>query len=109
MHATNLRALCGELLEQASAASAGRAARTLDRAGTGGFTQTVLALTAGAHLAEHDAPESASLYVLQGDVRFEAGDEDVTLGEGDRLPIPPLRHAVTALTDAALLLTVTSG
>jgi hypothetical protein len=63
----NLAAAASTLLERAAAAPAGRAALTLVRAP---LKQTLLALRGGVHLAEHDAPEAATLQILQGRVRL---------------------------------------
>lgn len=101
----NLLALADELLGAAAAAPAGRSGRTLATPGEH-LRQTLLALTAGTELAEHDSPGSAALQVLRGRVRVTAGADAWELGPSDHMPIPPLRHGVTALQDAAVLLTV---
>jgi quercetin dioxygenase-like cupin family protein len=93
-----------ELLVQAREHPALRAARTvlsgeLQRA-------TVIALAEGTELAEHDSPPAATLQVITGRVRLHSGEREWFMEAGDVVPIPPARHGVDALTDAAVLLTV---
>ncbi len=106
MEPTDLDELGTELLRLAGDAPAGRAARQLPVAGEGAFTQTVLAITAGQELAEHDAPASASLQALRGRARFVAEDAATELSAGQVLVIPPSRHRVQAVDGVVLLLTV---
>lgn len=70
--------------------------------------QTVIALTAGNSLHDHDSPGEATLIVLRGDVVFTTADDEKPLGEGDYMVIPAERHGLRAETDAAILLTVAS-
>ncbi len=67
----------------------------------------VFALRAGSELPEHDQPPAACLQVLRGEVVLIAGEEHHPLAEGDLRTIPPRRHKVAAVTDAACLLVVT--
>jgi quercetin dioxygenase-like cupin family protein len=69
----------------------------------------VLALLAGVRLAEHEAPGTATLQVLRGSVRLTAGDDSWELNESDHIEIPPRRHQLDALEDAAILLMVAPG
>jgi quercetin dioxygenase-like cupin family protein len=68
--------------------------------------QTLLALAAGQGLAEHESPGEATLQVLQGRVRVTAGEDVWEGGTGDHLVLPPARHDLVAVEDAAVLLTV---
>ncbi len=106
MKSTSLCALAEQQLEQARDASSGRAAVTVHGGHEHDLRQTLIALVADRSLAEHEAPGEATLHVLQGNVRLTAGDEAWEGDAGDFLVIPPMRHDLTALTDAVVLLTV---
>lgn len=101
-----LDALAREHLEKAAAASAGRSAATVYGGQDHILRQTVLALTAGTSLAEHENPGEATLLVLHGRVRLTSGDDTWEGRTGDLIPIPPARHSLQAVEDAAVLLTV---
>ncbi|UNS96911.1 cupin [Streptomyces tubbatahanensis] len=75
----------------------------------GPLRQSVIALTEGSALEEHNAPPAASLHVLQGSVRITEGtaDQDVAAGQIQR--IPHLRHGVLALEDSVFILTTVTG
>ena len=68
--------------------------------------QTVIALTQGSTLAEHESPGDATLLVLRGRVRLTAGEEGWEGRDGDLIIIPETRPAVEALEDSTFLLTV---
>ena len=72
--------------------------------------QTVIALTQGQALSEHNAPPAATIQVLHGSVRITApsGSEDVVRA-GELAQLRHERHAVEALEDAAFLLTTVTG
>jgi hypothetical protein len=101
----DLRALAGRLLEEAAAHSSGRAAQTLPHP-VDGLRQTLIALRGGAALDEHESPGAASLLVVLGRVRIEAGPDSVDVGRHEIVPIPDRRHGLTASEDAAVLLSV---
>ena len=65
----------------------------------------MVALTAGAELAEHDNPGEATLYVITGRVELHAGADSWQARTGDLVEIPPARHSVVAIEDSAVLLT----
>lgn len=100
---TNVTVRAEEQLTQARDASSGRSAYTAVHDGR--LRQTLIALTKGNELAEHNAPPAASLYVLHGRVRLAAGDDASELGTGTLVTIPHRRHSLTALEDAVVLLT----
>lgn len=106
MTTTSLPARAHELLDQARAASSRRAAGTLHGGHDHRLRQTVIALAAGARLHEHESPGEATLQVIEGRVRLTAGDRTWEAATGDHLVIPPARHALDAVQDSAVLLTV---
>ena len=94
------------LLAEAKRSHSGRAANTLYGGQDHALRQTVIALADGHELAEHESPGEATLQVLSGTVRLTAGDDAWEGAAGDLLVIPPRRHALAALSDSAVLLTV---
>ncbi len=106
MKSTSLHHLVDEQLTKARGANAGRAAVTVHGGHEHDLRQTVIALAEGRSLGEHESPGEATLQVLSGHVRLVAGDDSWEGSEGDHLVIPPQRHDLTALSDAAVLLTV---
>lgn len=90
-------------LDDARASAHGRSAHLFLHDGP--LRQTVIALTSGSALDEHNAPPAASLQVLHGRVRLtkKSGDQDMIAGQVG--PIPHERHGLTALEDCAVLLT----
>lgn len=106
MNHTSLPQLVEEQLDKARGASSGRAAVTVHGGREHDLRQTVIALVEGRSLGEHESPGEATLQVLRGQVRLEAAGDAWEGAEGDHLVIPPERHDLTALSDAAVLLTV---
>ena len=93
------------LLDEATASTARRAARTL-YGGTGhALRQTAIALLDGSTLSDHENPGEATLQVLVGRVRLSWADDTVDLDVGGHVVIPQERHGLLALTDAVVLLT----
>jgi quercetin dioxygenase-like cupin family protein len=101
----SLTELADSQLAQARAASSGRSARMVYGGPATRMSQTVLALTAGQALAEHENPGEATVQVLRGRVRLTGGDTDAEGAAGELLRVPAARHALTALEDAVVLLT----
>lgn len=101
---TQVDVLAAELLRLAGEHPSRRTARTL----VTGTSQraTLIALAEGAELAEHDAPAAATLHVVTGRVRLHTHDDEWVLDSGQLAAVPPQRHALTALADSAVLLTV---
>ncbi|WP_225850728.1 cupin domain-containing protein [Streptomyces sp. HPF1205] len=106
MQKLSLDAQAREHLERAAASSTGRSSRTVYGGHEHVLRQTVLALTAGTDLAEHDSPGEATLLVLRGRVRLDAGDTSWEGRSGDLLALPSARHGLHAIEDSAVLLTV---
>lgn len=106
MNSTSLFALVDEHLAEARTSSSGRSARTLHGGQGHVLRQTLIALAAHRRLGEHESPGEATLQVLRGRVRLHAGDETWNGDVGDLVVIPPARHDLEALEDAAVLLTV---
>lgn len=106
MHKLSLDALVRENLERATASSTGRSAETVYGGHEHTLRQTLIALRAGASLAEHDSPGEATVLVLRGRVRLRSGDTTWEGMTGDLLIVPADRHSLEATEDAAALLTV---
>ncbi|WP_097983648.1 cupin [Streptomyces sp. f150] len=99
----DLNALAEEHLAAARASAHGRSAHLVLQEPP--LRQTVIALTEGTALDEHNAPPAASLLVLRGGVRLTAASGDAELPAGTLHPIPQERHGLLALSDAVVLLT----
>ncbi|ANH39354.1 hypothetical protein I601_2939 [Nocardioides dokdonensis FR1436] len=106
MNATSLTTLGHEHLAKAAGATAGRSAVTMHGGQGHSLRQTLIALTAGHRLGEHESPGEATLQVIHGTVVLHAGDDQVEARTGDHVVIPPVRHDLEALQDAVVLLTV---
>jgi YihY family inner membrane protein len=106
MEKLSLEALARELMKAATAAPAGRAARTVYGGHEHVLRQTLMALTAGSSMSEHQNPGEATVHVLQGRVRLVADAVGWEGRDGDLLIVPQAPHTLHALEDAAVLLTV---
>lgn len=106
MQKPSLAAMARQVGRRAADASSGRAAETVYGGHERRLRQTVIAMTAGTELAEHDSPGDATILVITGRLSLVAGDVSWQGREGDLLAIPDERHSVQALTDTAFLLTV---
>ena len=106
MEKRSLTALGREQLATARASSNGRSAHTVYGGHEHTLRQTLLALTAGSSLDEHDSPGEATLVVLQGRVQLTSPDASWDGAAGDHLTIPASRHALNAVDDSVVLLTV---
>jgi quercetin dioxygenase-like cupin family protein len=103
---SSLTALVREQFDLARVASSGRSAHTVYGGHEHTLRQTVIAMLAGQELSEHNNPGEATVQVLHGRVRLHAGDTTWDGATGDLLIIPDMRHALEAMEDAAILLTV---
>jgi quercetin dioxygenase-like cupin family protein len=102
----SLDAIAREQLKAASAATSGRAAETVYGGHERRLRQTLMALTAGTRMEEHESPGEATLLVVRGRVELSSGDDRWEGRSGDLLVIPEARHSLAALEDSAVLLTV---
>jgi quercetin dioxygenase-like cupin family protein len=106
MQKFSLEAIAREQAKRAAAASSGRSAETVYGGHEHMLRQTVLALTAGSTLSEHENPGESTVQVLGGRVKLTAGDVTWEGRTGDLLVVPDSRHALAAVEDSAILLTV---
>lgn len=106
MQKESLTALVRHHLETASTASSGRSAHTIYGGHEHSLRQTLIALRAGSNLNEHENPGEATVQVLHGRVTLVAGDTKWNGSPGDLMTIPESRHALEAVEDSVVLLTV---
>lgn len=106
MDGISLTKLAEQQLQAARAGRAGRSAHTVHGGHDHMLRQTLIALTGGSELAEHNSPGQSTLQVLQGQVRVTTGDDTWSGGPGDLLVLPLERHGLHADSDAVVLLTV---
>ena len=109
MQKFSLDAIAREQAKRASAASSGRSAATVFGGHEHVLRQTVIALTAGSALDEHENPGEATIQVLRGRVRLIAGQVAWEGRTGDFLIVPDARHALQAIENSAILLTVSKA
>lgn len=106
MQRTSLEALARQQLELAAAAGGGHTADTVYGGHEKVLRQTVVGMTQGARLAEHENPGEATVQVLLGRVRLATGELSWEGRRGDLIIVPDSRHSLEALEDSAVLLTV---
>lgn len=106
MEKSSLTALARELLSAAKTKNSGRSSRTVFGGHERVLRQTVIALTAGSALDEHDNPGEATVQVLSGRIVLVSGGVTWEGSPGDHLVVPMARHSVDALEDSTFLLTV---
>jgi quercetin dioxygenase-like cupin family protein len=106
MERSSLFALVSQQVKLAREAPSGRSAHTVYGGHEHALRQTVIAIAAGRELAEHDSPGEATVQVLHGRVRLVAGDSSWEGTPGDLITVPAARHALAAVEDAVVLLTV---
>lgn len=102
---TSLTALAREQLELATAATSGRSAHTVVGGRGHLLRQTIIALAAGRKLDDHSNPGEATVHVLHGRVRLEAGEASWEGASGHLIEVPDATHSLLALEDAVVLLT----
>ena len=106
MNKLSLHATVREHLDKAATSTSGRSATTVFGGHEKALRQTVIALRAGTTLAEHQNPGEATVHVLLGRVRLSAGEDSWDGRQGDLIVVPDGVHALEAIEDAAVLLTV---
>ncbi|MGH8940978.1 MAG: cupin domain-containing protein [Actinomycetes bacterium] len=106
MRKLSLDAVAREQAERARATSSGRSAETVYGGHEQALRQTVIALTAGVELAEHENPGEATVLVLAGRVVLVGQDASWEGRTGDLIVVPDHRHSLEAVEDSAVLLTV---
>jgi quercetin dioxygenase-like cupin family protein len=94
-----------ELRQQAAMSSEGRAAKTLVKEGR--LRVSVLALQEGAQLDQHEIAASVTVQVLRCRLRVDASGKEVDAPAGMVIALDEgVPHAVTALEESGVLLTV---
>lgn len=106
MNKFSLDAKAREHLERAAATSTGRSSETVYGGHERVLRQTLVALTEGTSLGEHDNPGEATLLVLGGRVRLNSDETSWEGRDGDFIVVPQARHSLDALEDSTVLLTV---
>lgn len=106
MDKSSLQAKGRELARKASQAENGRAADTVFGGHEKRMRQTVIALSEGTELAQHQNPGEATLLVISGRLRLVTAEMSWSGREWDHLIIPDAPHSVSAETDTTFLLTV---
>jgi quercetin dioxygenase-like cupin family protein len=105
----DLHAAADELLSQAGRLGSGRSARTMTPGPGSPLKQTLLALTAGQQLQEHVAPGPTTLLGVRGTCVLTFDGAAVTLTDGLWAACPTGPHALEAVSDTVVLLTVASA
>ena len=102
-----LHAIGDEQLERAREASNGRVSTTVHHGSR--LRQTLLALTAGTRLGEHNSPGDATVLCLRGAVVINLGERSITVPAGALVDVPAQRHDLVASEDSLVVLTVGVG
>lgn len=106
MQKISLEALARQQMKLAATAGGHRTADTVYGGHEKVLRQTLVAMTEGSRLAEHENPGEATILILHGRVRMSAADQLWEAVRGDLLIVPDSRHSLEALEDSAVLLTV---
>ncbi len=101
---TSLTALAREQLQLAAAATSGRSAHTVVGGHQHVLRQTMIALSEGRRLDEHSNPGEATVHVLHGRVRLQAGEDNWEGASGHLIEVPQATHSLLALEDSVVLL-----
>ena len=106
MQKISIDALARQQIAAAVAVPSGRASDTVFGGHEKILRQTVMAFRAGTQLSEHLNPGEATVFVLRGSVRLQAGSESWQGKAGDLLIVPDGLHSLEADEDSAILMTV---
>src|SRR3954462_3328761 len=106
MEKISLTALAREHLETARASGSGRSAHTVYGGHEHSLRQTLMALTAGSTMDDHESPGEATLEGLQGRVRVTTSPSGWAGPPGALIVLPRPRHGLHAIEDSVVLLTV---
>ncbi len=103
----DVQQLAQDQIDRAHSDEHGRSAHVVVHDGP--LRQSLIALTKGTRLAEHNSPPAASILVLRGTVAVTTADRVDTLPAHHLTVLTHDRHSVEALSDAAFLLTTVTG
>src|SRR4051812_15359443 len=106
MEKISLTALARQHLETARAASSGRSSHTIYGGHEHSLRQTLMAMTAGSTLDDHENPGESTLQGLQGRVRVTNSSAGWDGAAGGHIILPRGRHGLHAVEDSVVLLTV---
>ena len=106
MQKESLPALVRHHLAASQSASSGRSAHTIYGGHEHSLRQTLMAMTAGSTLDDHESPGESTLQVLQGRVRVTNSSAGWDGSPGDHIILPRVRHGLHAVEDSVVLLTV---
>jgi quercetin dioxygenase-like cupin family protein len=105
METVALGALGEKLLTEARAASSGRCAVTIHGGHVNSLRQTLIGVSAGHALDEHENTGEVTLQLLRGHARVVAALDATELMAGDYVVIPRRWDSFEALEDSVVLLT----
>lgn len=96
-----------ELRQEEPFRRSGRAGRTLAKSGR--MRLTLVAMAEGNGIGTHQADSPMTIHVLEGHIRFRAGEEEHELRGGELLFFGPGdAHDIRAVAESALLLTLSA-
>jgi quercetin dioxygenase-like cupin family protein len=103
--AFDVKAIEGDLLQQARTGKAGRAAKTLVKEGP--LRITLVALREGVSLKKHQVSGAVSIQAVRGRIALNAAGSQLNLRPGQLAALDAnVRHGATAGTDCSILITV---